>query len=206
VDESQWDHAYLVTAPRFLGYSFNPVSFWYIYNCDDRLSMMILEVNNTFDERRLYLLKDNVSSSELDAPTPRFKHSWPKDFHVSPFNSRKGHYALTSLNPYRNGAFQAPGIDSTIVLNSSKDNVKLVARLFSEEFPIDPLQVSFLNKTLLLLQWCWMGLFTFPRIIKEAFLLFFRRKLHVWLRPEVMPTSIGRHDTWVERYVNFLPC
>jgi DUF1365 family protein len=161
--------------------------------------MMILEVNNTFDERRIYLLKEDLGSSDPGVPSSRFKHSWAKDFHVSPFNSRKGHYALTCLNPFQNGVFRAPGIDNTIILSSSKDNVKLVARLFSEAPPIDPRQASLWDKLALMLLWCWMGLFTFPRILKEAFLLFFQRKLHVWLRPEVLPTSIARRDTWAEK-------
>ena len=76
VDDSAWDHAYLITAPRFLGYAFNPVSFWYIYTAQDVLTMMILEVNNTFDERRMYLLhaKDPEERSEdshsSNPPTP----------------------------------------------------------------------------------------------------------------------------------------
>jgi DUF1365 family protein len=161
--------------------------------------MMILEVNNTFDERRIYLLKDDFGLSEPDLPPSRFRHSWRKDFHVSPFNSRKGHYSLTCLNAFQNGVFRAPGIDNTIVLSSSKDKVKLVARLFSEAPPIDPRQANVWDKVVLILQWCWMGLFTFPRILKEAFLLFFRRRLHVWLRPEVLPTSIARRYTSAEK-------
>jgi hypothetical protein len=53
ITDDSWSFAYLVTAPRFLGYSFNPVSFWYLYNRDKQLCMMVLEVNNTFDERRM---------------------------------------------------------------------------------------------------------------------------------------------------------
>jgi DUF1365 family protein len=57
ISENDYEFAYLVTAPRFLGYSFNPVSFWYLYDEDTNLKYMVLEVNNTFDERRMYLLK-----------------------------------------------------------------------------------------------------------------------------------------------------
>ena len=57
VTDRDYTFAYLVTAPRFLGYSFNPVSFWYLYDSDTALKYTILEVNNTFDERRMYLLK-----------------------------------------------------------------------------------------------------------------------------------------------------
>ena len=59
VTDRDYSFAYLITAPKFLGYNFNPVSFWYLYDSDVVLRYMILEVNNTFDERRMYLLKAN---------------------------------------------------------------------------------------------------------------------------------------------------
>ena len=46
--------------------------------------------------------------------------------------------------------------------------------------------------------WWWVGFVTFPRIVKEAAKLFFKRKLHVWYRPEVLHTSIGRTATIYE--------
>lgn len=201
VSSSEWHQAFLVTAPRFLGYSFNPVSFWYIYNEDRILVMMVLEVNNTFDERRMYLLKrtrgqtsDDDSAVAIDKrANGRFKNAWPKDFHVSPFNSRNGSYTLSAVDLLHDGC-----IDNTIVLKSSKDSVKLVARIFSEGPSVDPKQLSNFQKTLFILRWFWVGFATFPRILKEAAALFFRRKLHVWYRPEVLPDSIGRNPTSAE--------
>lgn len=207
VSSSEWHHAYLTTAPRFLGYSFNPVSFWYIYSEDRILDMMILEVNNTFDERRMYLLRnmEGQKSDDDDATvTPdkrtksgRFRNAWAKDFHVSPFNSRKGYYTLSSMDPFADVG-NAGSIDNTIVLKSSKNHAKLVARIFSEGPSVDPLKISPWSKTRFLTQWFWVGFSTFPRILKEAAVLFFKRKLHVWFRPEVLPTSIGRRPTSAE--------
>lgn len=201
VRSSEWHKAYLVTAPRFLGYSFNPVSFWYIYNEDQVLTMMILEVNNTFDERRMYLLKsteeqksdDALAANEKQLKSRRFKNAWAKDFHVSPFNSREGHYQLSAADLLKD-----EHIDNTIVLKSSKDHVKLIARIFSEGPGFDPNQLSRFDKGVFLLNWFWVGFATFPRILKEAAALFLRRNLHVWFRPEVLPTSIGRNPTSAE--------
>jgi DUF1365 family protein len=208
VEPAEWDHAYLITAPRFLGYSFNPVSFWYIFTKDNHLAMMILEVNNTFDERRMYLLKagetdgtdDDVEGRTEETPT-RFKNNWAKDFHVSPFNSRKGRYSLSAINPYASSSSNAPILDNTIVLKSSKNHPKLVARVFSEGTPIDPLTASPWDNARFLIAWFWVGFATSPRILKEAFLLFFKRDLHVWLRPEVLPESLGRRANSAERYL-----
>ena len=158
ISERHYSFAYLVTAPRFLGYSFNPVSFWYIYDGDAQLKYMILEVNNTFDERRLYLLRPGSSDEDSESSednksdnTLFFKETWQKDFHVSPFNSRKGTYSLRAIDPV--AAFEQYGhvkVDNTIVLRSDKGHPKLVARVFSTEPPTPALTVE----TLQLLRCC----------------------------------------------------
>ncbi|KAK3073763.1 hypothetical protein LTR53_004343 [Teratosphaeriaceae sp. CCFEE 6253] len=214
VTDRDYAFAYLVTAPRFLGYSFNPVSFWYLYDADTTLKCMILEVNNTFDERRLYLLKggssdDEVAGEHFDVPVNGandaskhlvFSDSWSKDFHVSPFNSRKGSYSLRAMDPFadyeRSGCVR---IDNTIVLRSSKEHPKLVARVFSDGEAKDPAGLSLYEGTTFILRWCWVGFATFPRIAWQAAKLSLRRKLHVWYRPEVTDSSISRPYTDDER-------
>ncbi|KAI8930879.1 hypothetical protein NX059_011896 [Plenodomus lindquistii] len=212
VKDEEWSYAYLITAPRFLEYAFNPVSFWYIYNTEHQLKKMILEVNNTFGERRMYLLdgssppspprtsagSDVSGDSEPEAVVPtksRFTDVWMKDFHVSPFNSRKGSYALKALDPFPSVTYDDPKIDNTITLKSSKDHGKLVARLFSTGKAIDPETMGVLGTARFVLSWWWVGLVTFPRIVREAGKLFFKHKLNVFYRPEVQSTSIGRSPT-----------
>lgn len=112
VEPSDYLYAYLVTAVRFLGYHFNLVSFWYLYSSDKVPSAMVLEVNNTHDERRPYLvLRDfaqeakqvsDVTPAPGAAPS-RMRGSWPKDFCVSPFSSRKGSYSPCKRPSWRYG-------------------------------------------------------------------------------------------------------
>ncbi|XXH03786.1 hypothetical protein Hte_010192 [Hypoxylon texense] len=90
-------------------------------------------------------------------------------------------------------------INSTINLISSKNNPKLVARVFSEGEAIDPTEMTVLQQMRFLAGWWWVGFVTFPRIVREAAALFFRRKLHVWYRPEPLSTSIGRNADKIER-------
>ncbi|KAI5859760.1 hypothetical protein GGS23DRAFT_607345 [Durotheca rogersii] len=214
IDPSRYPHAYLVTAAKFLGYHFNPVSFWYLYSAEKSLAAIVLEVNNTFDERRMYFLSVHDDAPESIGPPEiepaEYAHqpdgsnakplrgTWPKDFHVSPFNSRKGTYSLTAHDPLLEKRKGRGPIDNTINLISSKNHAKLVARIFSEGDAIDPAAMTFLQRSIFLARWWWVGLVTFPRIVKEAALLFFRRKLHVWYRPEPLRTSIGRHADAVE--------
>lgn len=172
------------------------------------LGAMILEVNNTFDERRVYFLKGSTSMEQKEGqtlttrPSHKFKDNWIKDFHVSPFNSRKGSYALTAQDPFtmqlNNDAMK---IDNTITLNSSKAHAKLVARIFSTQPSIDPTIMGYWDKPRFIASWWWVGFATFPRIVKEAGKLFFRKKLHVWFRPEVLKEGIGRRPTNEEMYV-----
>lgn len=77
----------LLTQPRFLGYWFNPVSFWMAIE-GDRLIAVIAEVNNTFGQRHCYILA-----------RPGFAPIGPGDvlsarkiFHVSPFQDVAGEY------------------------------------------------------------------------------------------------------------------
>ncbi|KAL8775062.1 MAG: hypothetical protein Q9209_000541 [Squamulea sp. 1 TL-2023] len=124
-----------------------------------------------------------------------FKGTWPKDFHVSPFNSRKGSYALKSYDPFSPRLSGIGMIDNTIILRSSKSHLKIVARVFSTNASSDPATLGYVAGLRFILAWWWVGFVTFPRIVKEAGKLFFRRKLHVWYRPEVLKDSIGRRPT-----------
>lgn len=157
---------------------------------------MVLEVNNTFDERRMYFLTPAETAiadkTEADKP-PIFKQEWPKDFHVSPFNSRKGSYSLLASDPLHALSQNRNPIESTIVLKSSKGHGKIVARLFSDGDAVCPSSMTLLQKVRFILSWWWVGFVTFPRIVKEAGRLWFKRKLHVWYRPEPLKESMGRH-------------
>lgn len=177
------------------------MSFWYIYDKDHKLIMMVLEVNNTFDERRMYLLKGKDQSSHDSTDSSVFTDTWAKDFHVSPFNSRKGTYSLKVKDPFDKQHYGPCTIDNVITLKSSQDHVKLVARVFSTTDAVLPAELSLLSAAGFVLKYGWIGFLTSPRIVYEAARLFFKRSLHVWFRPEIVNTSIGRAATVEEVYV-----
>lgn len=218
-DPSAYPHAYLVTAARFLGYHFNPASFWYLYSADLSLAALVIEVNNTFDERRMYFLtptetdnggriQDSPEAARAGVRKPStpavFKQEWPKDFHVSPFNSRKGSYSLQAFDPLKAVAEGREVVDSTITLKSSKNHGKIVARLVSNGQPMDPSTTSITQKWRFLLSWWWVGFVTFPRIVREAGRLWFKRKLHVWYRPEPLRESMGRSADSAEQKLELM--
>jgi DUF1365 family protein len=202
VTPTDFPYVYLVTAARFAGYNFNPVSLWYLYSSNKTLSGIVLEVNNTFDERRPYLvLRDFTAESSGMIPVrrSRVKGSRVKDFHVSPFSSRKGYYSVLANDPLGVGMNGCCGIDVTITLNSSKGTPKLVARLFSEGQAVNPIALSSLYKVTFLASWFWVGFATVPRIFKEAIVLSYRRKLHMWNTPVPLMATLGRDSTSVEK-------
>ena len=78
----------LICHPRILGYAFNPVSFWFFFNKQNQLIAVLAEVNNTFGETHSYLIHNHDQSPILKDQ----EHFAKKEFHVSPFLKRKGHY------------------------------------------------------------------------------------------------------------------
>ena len=189
---------------------------------------MIVEVNNTFDERRIYFLEVTPASSNtsqhVTSPdvstasraTPSFnatisnssdgharvlRSTWPKDFHVSPFNSRDGRYSLIARDPLKPSQNIASSINNNLTLTSVKGNVILVASVFSTDTPIDPADLTSWAALRLIASWWWVSFVTFPRIVREAGKLFLKRKLGISLyyRPEIKPESHARLETESER-------
>ncbi|WP_417271855.1 DUF1365 domain-containing protein [Celeribacter halophilus] len=110
----------LLTQPRFLGYSFNPVSFWLAMQ-GDALVAVIAEVSTPFGDRHSYLCRQ----SEFAPITKDSRIDTPKSLHVSPFQEVAGRYEFTfDLQPetinirilYRNGA---EGVVATLSGNRS---------------------------------------------------------------------------------------
>lgn len=81
-----YDHFILQSAPRVLGFHFNPVSFWYLLDNSENLLAVLVEVNNTFGERHFYF---------LDRKTLEENSTVKKQFHVSPFFSTTGFYKFS---------------------------------------------------------------------------------------------------------------
>ncbi len=67
---------------RYYGYCFNPVTFYYCYDADERLEAIVAEITNTpWGERHQYVLPLAVARADGAASAWEFG----KRFHVSPF-------------------------------------------------------------------------------------------------------------------------
>ncbi|WP_380057594.1 DUF1365 domain-containing protein [Falsihalocynthiibacter sp. SS001] len=80
----------LLTQPRYLGFVFNPVSFWMAYRADD-LVAVIAEVSTPFKDRHSYL----CHAPDFAPITSETRITKPKALHVSPFQEIKGSYGFT---------------------------------------------------------------------------------------------------------------
>lgn len=69
----------LLTHLRVAGYIFNPVSFYFCFNSDDKPSCVLCEIGNTFKELKYFLLKELKTNQES------FHHKEMKYYYISPF-------------------------------------------------------------------------------------------------------------------------
>ncbi|KAI8916071.1 hypothetical protein EDD86DRAFT_244027 [Gorgonomyces haynaldii] len=184
----------LLTTPRFFGYAFNPLSVYLLkFKDQDRFSACLLEVNNTFKEKHLYLCFDKT---EIDTKQGYDKsYRIERSFHVSPFNNRSGVYEAHVM---------ADGVNLDVLLNifdytdtTSKPTdlerrLLLTARVSGDAKTLDTAALVYLLTFFPL-----NCMLTVPRIMYEASRLSFAKKLPVYPRPN--PGTKGDGATVVTR-------
>lgn len=89
---------YLLTQLRYLGYCFNPVSFYYCFNQSHNLELVVAEVNNTFGETTNYWLHQGNRVGEGSSQSFR-RHRTGKHLHVSPFMGMDMQYEFALDTP-----------------------------------------------------------------------------------------------------------
>ncbi|PWZ01172.1 hypothetical protein BCV70DRAFT_90758 [Testicularia cyperi] len=115
--QDELGHVWTVTMPSIAGITgINPLTIHYCYRTaktDKAASeskpsrgdfwLVVLEVHNTFSERHIYVLEADKSEDPTSEKRPGYDHQWtfPRSFHVSPFNDRGGYYRLFLKEPFR---------------------------------------------------------------------------------------------------------
>eukprot|EP00842_Homolaphlyctis_polyrhiza_P004235 jgi/Hompol1/4812/HPOL_003896-RA len=194
----------LVTTPRIFGYAFNPLSIFFVYKNKDAatsefksdlahgisndLLLVVLEVNNTFKERHIYLCNPLTrSQSSLSGYQASFSLS--RSFHVSPFNNRTGHYdahlkdiqegsldVLLNIKNYTETAsLSSPSPQDT---PAKPSHTHLMARVYGHAVPMTPWTLIYVIAAFPV-----NTFLTVPRIMYQAFLLAYRHGLPVYQRP-----------------------
>ena len=82
---------YCLCYPRILGYVFNPLSVFFIYDKYDKIISLFYEVKNTFGEQHTYIFKAEDNET--------LRNSCVKKFHVSPFIDMECSYKFRVNKP-----------------------------------------------------------------------------------------------------------
>jgi len=135
--------ATLLTLPRVAGYIFNPVSFYFCFDRSGAPLCAVVEVGNTFHEKKLFLIREAQSDG-------CFRLIAPKHFYVSPF---------TDLETQFDFKLRAPGETLEVHIDDRAGDERILlsaltgtrarltsARLawFAVKYPLVTLQVIFL--------------------------------------------------------------
>lgn len=107
---------FLLTHLRYLGYVFNPVSFFYCYDSNGSLSTVLAAINNTFGEMHNYWLNER---SQVAGRNGR-SYEVVKAFHISTFIGMNCSYRFTFSDPTKSLVVQTNvSSNEGVVLDSS---------------------------------------------------------------------------------------
>ncbi|KAI5852711.1 hypothetical protein DFP73DRAFT_570923 [Morchella snyderi] len=198
IDPSLYPFTYIVTTPRFFGYSFNPVSYYYLYSAQQELKLVVLEVNNTFGEKHLYILHSDNPANPPARKGYTFAGEMEKTFHISPFNHRSGSYHIQVRDPLDNFSSEGSRVDMHMVVHARDGTKSMVARAFSVSPSFDMVTGSTWRGLNIVVTWGYNTFLAVPETMYEAWKLY-RKKAVVYTRPEVLVGSGQRDATKAER-------
>ncbi|KAI2898419.1 hypothetical protein CBS63078_7658 [Aspergillus niger] len=220
----KFPYAYMISVPRFLWWQKSAISYWYLYSPTRELTAMIMEINNSFYEKRnifFRLTGDGMPVDDQPSPSSTiiasakgtresvslrshspaskrkyYKGYWDKVIFGSPFEKVGGYMLAKTVDILR-----GPSLQSTLSSNNPDGQVKVTSRLASWGNPVDPLTASGWDIARFISRWTHVGALSAPRIVKEALRIRFRGNLKYLQRPEVHPGTNPRKETNVERYL-----
>lgn len=167
----------LVTLPRYLGYVFNPVSFFVCFGPHGVPTGAIAEVNNTFGETTEYCLHGTGSFPIVSKAS--------KQFYVSPFFDIAGEYTFTVREV-------GEGLSISIALARGKEPQIEAHMAGAGEL------LSWRTLGITLLKYPAALLFTMARIEWQALVLYYRKRVAVFQKPvgETPPLTRMNPGRW----------
>jgi hypothetical protein len=150
----------LLTHLRYFGYAFNPVSFYYCFDAEDKkVDTIVAEITNTpWNERHAYVLP--VAQATEHGAALRFR--FDKQFHVSPFWAMDMQYAWS---------FNAPA-DKLLV---HMENWRTDARVFDATLTLEREAISSASLARCLLRYPAMTVWVITSIYWQALRLWMKR-------------------------------
>lgn len=200
------------------------MSWWYLYNKDRGLDALILEINNSYWEKRNILLRIKPTSdkskpsesSEItkyidtrqlvrSLPTATkakfYGGEWRKYVFASPFEKVDWLVSQRMMDPLNPCAWTCDATFSNMTTLEETGEVRMATRLTCDGPPIDPTVMSWLDVAKLVLQWTLPGIMTTPEIIFKALKIRFSGQMKMNSKPPVRSGSVGRPIQKLELYV-----
>ncbi|KAJ5902025.1 hypothetical protein N7495_002553 [Penicillium taxi] len=220
-DPSQWPYAYLLGIPQFLGWSRSVVSWWYLYDKNRELDAVILEINNSYYEKRNILLRvsrvsekphslpDETSEEYLDelklvrslpsAPRSTFYQAqWHKYIFASPFEKVDGVVSNRMMDPLQPSSWKPNTSFSNMTTMEESGEVRMATRLTCDGPPVDPTKMNTFEAARLLFFWTIPGMITTLVIIFKALKIRLMGTMKMHTKPPVRNGSVGRPITKME--------
>ncbi len=148
----------LITFPRVLGYSFNPVSFYYIRSSSGQPVTAVAEVTNTYREMKLFPLGEPSSEGCFDRLVA-------KEFYVSPFSDPNDAFHFRLGQPSEKW--------SVNIDNISEGKASLLSAIRGESEPLTTTRLAWFA-----IKYPLISLSIIFRIHFHALLLFLKRVPH----------------------------
>ncbi|KAJ7756283.1 hypothetical protein B0H16DRAFT_1539245 [Mycena metata] len=195
------EDAWMMTMPSLLGFEgINPLTVYFCYRPGGEFFLTVLEVHNTFGESHVYCLE--TGKGEDKTIVGGFDHQWtfPRAFHVSPFNDRRGFYRVAIKSPTHpptgtrdtNASPTPPRPSVRVHLHTASDHKIPVVGPLKLTALLRPTSASPLTSTSLVfaLSRAPFDLFlSFARIVYIAWILHYKKRLDVFIRPEPLPAT-----------------
>jgi len=140
---------------RTLGYAYNPAAFFIFYSDNNEMLCSLVEVTNTFKERKIYFVPA-PSSSSVSISTQK------KMFYVSPFSPLDSEFHFKVNRPQGNLMIQIDSFDKGALLIHSRLSGKEVA-------------LSDFNLFTRFCKYLWVPLWVMYRIHWQAFRLYLKK-------------------------------
>jgi Protein of unknown function (DUF1365) len=214
----------MLSVPKFLWWSRNVVTWWYLYSPARELDAVIMEIKNSFGEKRNVLFRvypadsnerfevetkeylddgANIQLLPSKARAKFYKGNWEKHVFASPFEKVEGAISTRFMDPLNKDSWKAKASFSNTTSISPSGESKMAARITPCGSPLDPVHATILDLAKLLWHWTLAGTLTTPRILFQAMRLhYYLGLMKMFDKPVIQHGSEPRMATEIERY----PC
>ncbi|VUC32371.1 unnamed protein product [Clonostachys rosea] len=203
-DPREWAYAYLLTSPCMNDHNNNnnPLAFWYLYNSDKELTALILQLDTSYGERRLWFVRNSLQKQAKGSPYC-FQGKFVKDLQVSPFMplGSDTSYIVDTSDP----CASTNGRVNILITLKKGDKTLMTASVKPHSPSLDIPTASTWSSLIFLWKWWWVPMATVVtcRILGQAAKIYLtqRKKIKVQTREEPIKTVTAKPARTVEMYV-----